>query len=85
MRIKLLALDLEATLVDNALTANARPGLFDFLAFCEERFERLALLTTVDEDTAREVLENRVNGFRSPRGMAVRTTNWRACEQFWNR
>ncbi len=58
VRIKLLALDLEGTLVDNALTANARPGLFDFLAFCEERFDRVALLTTVDEDTAREVFES---------------------------
>ncbi len=66
MRIKLLALDLEGTLVDNALTANARPGLFDFLQFCEERFDRVALLTTVDEETAREVLEGLERGGQVP-------------------
>ena len=66
VRIKLLALDLEGTLVDNALTADARPGLFDFLEFCEERFDRVALLTTVDEETAREVLEGLERGGQVP-------------------
>jgi hypothetical protein len=30
-------------LIDDALSARPRPGLFDFLAFCLERFERVAL------------------------------------------
>ncbi|MEL6108419.1 MAG: NIF family HAD-type phosphatase [Planctomycetota bacterium] len=55
--IRLLALDLEATLIDDAMTARPRPGLNAFLSFCNERFERLALLTTVDEPTARAVLD----------------------------
>jgi hypothetical protein len=56
MSIKVLALDLERTLVDNALIAQPRPGLREFLAFCGERFERVAIFTTVEEADARDVL-----------------------------
>ena len=56
MSVKVLALDLERTLVSDARTGEPRPGLLDFLAFCHERFGRLALFTTVGEADAREVL-----------------------------
>jgi hypothetical protein len=58
--VKVLALDLERTLIDNALCGRPRPGLRDFLAFCHERFERVAVFTTVEEADAREVLEGLV-------------------------
>jgi hypothetical protein len=56
--VRVLALDLERTLVSDALTAIPRPGLADFLQRCLERFGRMALFTTVDEPTAREVLDD---------------------------
>jgi hypothetical protein len=56
--IKVLALDLERTLIDNALSARPRPGLLAFLAFCHECFGRVVVFTTVEETDAREVLGN---------------------------
>jgi len=57
MSIRVLALDLERTLIDDALNARPRPGLLDFLTFCHEWFERVAVFTTVEEADAREVLQ----------------------------
>ncbi len=56
MSIKVLALDLERTLIDDALSGRPRPGLLDFLAFCHERFGRVAMFTTVEEVDARDVM-----------------------------
>ena len=56
MSVKILALDLERTLIDDALSGRPRPGLRDFLAFCDERFGRVAVYTTVEEADAREAL-----------------------------
>lgn len=56
MPIRVLALDLERTLIDDARSARPRPGLAAFLAFCEARFGRVALFTTVEEPDAREVV-----------------------------
>ena len=52
----MIALDLEASLIDNAISGIPRPGLYSFIEFCMENFERVALLTTVDEPDARQVL-----------------------------
>ncbi len=57
MPVTTLALDLERTLVNNALSGRPRPGLYEFLEFCCERFSRLVLFTTVEGSDAREVLE----------------------------
>lgn len=54
---RVLALDLERTLISDARSAVPRPGLFDFLTFCHERFERVTLFTCVDTPDARDVLE----------------------------
>jgi hypothetical protein len=53
---RVLALDLERTLINDALSGRPRPGLRDFQAFCHERFERVAMFTTVEETDAREVM-----------------------------
>jgi hypothetical protein len=67
MSIKVLALDLERTLIGDALSARPRPGLRDFLALCHDRFERVALFTTVDESDAREIMEALADqGYVSP-------------------
>jgi hypothetical protein len=56
MSVQVLALDLERTLIDDALSGCPRPGLREFLAFCRDRFGRLAVFSTVEEADAREVL-----------------------------
>lgn len=56
MAIKVLALDLERTLISDAFTAQPRPGLFDFLTFCHLRFERVVLFTCVEKPDALDVL-----------------------------
>lgn len=56
MNIKVLALDLERTLIDNSLSGRPRPGLWHFLTFCNSRFGRVTVFSTVEEADAREVL-----------------------------
>lgn len=70
--VRVLALDLERTLVDDAMSATPRPGLLEFLTFCHERFERVALFTTVDESEARDVLADLNRGGRLPPGFLDR-------------
>jgi hypothetical protein len=55
--LKAVALDLEGTLVDCAVSALARPGLDRFLTFCRGRFERLYLYTAVRNERALDVLD----------------------------
>jgi len=67
MPIRVLALDLERTLVCDANRAAPRPGLAEFLAFCHEQFPRVALFTTVEEDDARTVIDELTGrGFMPP-------------------
>lgn len=56
MPIRVLALDLERTLVSDARHADPRPGLATFLAFCQEQFPHVVLFTTVQEADARAVI-----------------------------
>jgi hypothetical protein len=72
MGVKVLALDLERTLVSDALSARPRPGLFDFLTFCHERFERVALFTSVEEADARAVLDDLARRGQVPLGLLPR-------------
>ncbi len=72
MNVRVLALDLERTLIDDALSARPRPGLFDFLAFCQERFGRVVLFTTVEEADAREVVGELDRRGHLPSGFADR-------------
>ena len=67
MSAKVLALDIERTLIDDALSGRPRPGLREFLAFCHERFDRVAVFTTIEEADAREVLADlAARGFVPP-------------------
>lgn len=53
--IKVLALDLEATLISTAVSAFTRPGLYDFLEAVHGLFDRVVLFTTVPESKVREL------------------------------
>lgn len=66
MAVKVLALDLEQTLVDDALSGHPRPGLREFLSFCHERFGRVAIFSTVEEADAREVFADLADSGRAP-------------------
>lgn len=55
--IKLIALDLEGTLISNAVSVFPRPGLRDFLHFCMSRFERVAIFSSVPEARCRAILQ----------------------------
>lgn len=50
-----LALDLEGTLISNAMSQIPRPGLREFLMVCEQLFPRIVMFTTVPEDRFREI------------------------------
>lgn len=52
---KVLALDLEGTLISNAMSQIPRPGLFEFLRRCREMFPRVVVFTTVSEEKFREI------------------------------
>jgi len=54
---RVLALDLEGTLISNAMSCFPRPGLRAFLDFCGAHFERVVLFTTIAETRGRPILD----------------------------
>jgi NLI interacting factor-like phosphatase len=50
-----IALDLEGTLISNAVSQFPRPGLFTFLEYCHENFDRLVMFTAVNEVRFRSI------------------------------
>lgn len=61
MKKKVLALDLEGTLVSNAMSQMPRQGLFQFLEWAFAAFPRVELFTAVQAEEAREVIVGLVN------------------------
>ena len=57
MKIRVLALDLERTLISDALHREPRPELHDFLLYCTQHFERIALFTSVSRRHAIAALQ----------------------------
>ena len=53
--IDVLALDLEGTLISNAVTQFPRPGLIDFLEQCRALVPRVVMYTTVREHRFRAI------------------------------
>lgn len=82
MAVKVLALDLERTLIDDALSARPRPGLLDFLDFCHERFGRVTVFSTVEEADAREVLEDLARRGQVPPGLLDRLEYVEWCGEY---
>ena len=50
-----IALDLEGTLISNAVSQIPRPHLFEFLEFCKASFSRVVIFTTVPESRFRGI------------------------------
>ncbi|MCI1121068.1 hypothetical protein MOQ00_15285 [Stenotrophomonas maltophilia] len=57
MKPTILALDLEGTLISNAISQIPRPGLHKFLTLVQSQFDQLVLFTTVPEDRVRNIAE----------------------------
>ncbi|WP_411849341.1 NIF family HAD-type phosphatase [Stenotrophomonas sp. LGBM10] len=55
MKPTILALDLEGTLISNAISQIPRPGLFQFLENVRSQFEELVMFTTVPEPLTRNI------------------------------
>jgi len=53
--IKIIALDLEGTLISNAMSQISRPYLYEFLQDCKEITDRVVMFTTVKEEKFREI------------------------------
>lgn len=53
--IKIIALDLEGTLISNAVSQVPRPGLHRFLDRCKAITDRVVMYTTVREDLFRDI------------------------------
>jgi hypothetical protein len=53
--ITTLALDLEGTLISNAMSQIPRPGLNDFLLRCHELFSRVVVYTAISESRFRPI------------------------------
>ena len=68
MDLKVLALDMERTLIVRERHPRPRPGLKNFLNFCWKNFERVVIYTGVDNDRAREILERLDRRGEVPRG-----------------
>jgi hypothetical protein len=55
-KIKVIALDLEGTLISNAMSQFPRPELHQFLEFCRNQFERIVIFTAVSEERTRLII-----------------------------
>jgi len=55
MKPTILAMDLEGTLISNAVSQIPRPGLFPFLEYVRTRFSQLVIFTSVSEPLARKI------------------------------
>jgi hypothetical protein len=66
-RIETLALDLEGTLISNAISQFPRPGLREFLEFCRSTFPRIVVYTAVREKRFRKVAWQLISEGSAPR------------------
>ncbi len=75
--LKVIALDLEGTLISNAMSQIPRPGLFDFLVGCKSITERVVIYTTVKEDRFRKIADLLVSESLVPKWFAkIEYVNW---------
>lgn len=72
-----MALDLEGTLISNAMSQIPRPGLFEFLSRCYELFARVVIFTTVKEERFRSIARLLVEEKFAPPWFAhIEYVNW---------
>jgi hypothetical protein len=77
-KTKVIALDLEGTLISNAVSQIPRPGLYQFLEFCRATFERVVIFTAVSEPLTRRIVDELVLGGDAPPWFAadLEYVNW---------
>jgi len=76
-KASILALDLEGTLISNAVSQIPRPGLYEFLSRCKELFPRVVIFTTVNETKFREIAALMVTEGTAPKWFAdVEYVHW---------
>jgi hypothetical protein len=61
-----LALDLEGTLISHASTMIPRHGLYQFMKFCRENFNRIVFFSFVEQERGREILQQMVDDGNMP-------------------
>ncbi|MBH1672696.1 hypothetical protein I5U90_06555 [Stenotrophomonas maltophilia] len=77
MKPTILALDLEGTLISNAISQIPRPGLYRFLLGMRSTFEQLVIFTTVPEQLVRQITELLVAEGSAPDWFAqLRYVHW---------
>lgn len=77
MRPTILALDLEGTLISNAVSQIPRPGLLPFLEEVRGQFDQLVMFTTVPEPLLRRIGELLVREGHAPPWFAeISYTKW---------
>ena len=57
MKIDTIALDMEGTLISNAISQFPRPGLSEFLEFCADSFKNIVIYTAVPEKLCIKIQE----------------------------
>lgn len=62
----ILVLDLEGTLISNAVSQFPRPGLWEFLEFCHSRFERIYLYTAVRDERCHDIVDKLIERDLAP-------------------
>lgn len=65
-RPSVLALDLEGTLISNAVSQIPRPGLLNFLERCRELLPRIVMFTTVNETRFRAIADLLIQEHAAP-------------------
>jgi NLI interacting factor-like phosphatase len=74
---KVVALDLEGTLISNAVSQFPRPRLYQFLEFCHTYFERVILFTSVPENRVRAITKYLVESGNIPAWFeTIEYVNW---------
>ncbi len=77
-RPTVLALDLEGTLISNAMSQIPRPGLFSFLERCQALFPRVVMFTTVKEERFRMIARLLVDEGTAPGWFAnIEYVHWK--------
>ena len=76
-RYRVLALDLEGTLISNAMSQIARPGLCTFLDYCSTAFPRVVIYTFVAEQRFRQIARALVDEGSAPNWFAsIEYVSW---------
>ena len=69
-----LARDLEGTVISHASTMIPRPGLFNFLLYCRQHFERIVFFSFVEKERGRQILQTMADQGHMPEW--VRTADY---------